>query len=104
MDLEKQITSDISFQLGLLQGKHGMLFDQYPSNFNKIISELGKALVKAGYRKVSDVLSDEERMRVYIPCEIKCSRDMPLFDCNCMDCIAIEHEKAQRDKDKGVTE
>ena len=41
------------------------------------------------------LLTDEERMAVYIPCEIKCSRNIPLFDRNCMDCCAIEHEKAQ---------
>ena len=54
--------------LGVLQGEHGMLFDNYPDNFNKIIPELAKWLISKGYLPVEpvqlEVLGDEEMKSV----------------------------------------
>lgn len=44
------------------------------------------------------LLDDEERMKVWIPCEEKCGFLMPSFTPECMDCFAVVHEKAQLKK------
>lgn len=44
------------------------------------------------------VLSDEERMRVFIPCEA-CPKIRDFGTAECLDCVAKCHKEAQRDAD-----
>jgi len=46
-----------------------------------------------------DVLSDEERHKVWIPCETCSLKKWNVNNATCMDCFAICHEQAQRDAD-----
>jgi len=53
--------------------------------------------------KEQELLTDEERGKVYIPCELRCGQTMPDMESEiCLDCIAIEHEKAQIAKLKSL--
>lgn len=47
----QDISSEISYQLGMLQDEFGALFDVYPHNFNRIMLELGRILVDKGYTR-----------------------------------------------------
>jgi hypothetical protein len=48
----QELSETISYNLGLLQGEHGMLYQDYPRNFNKIIPLLAETLSSLGYRLI----------------------------------------------------
>lgn len=49
---DQSLVSHISYNLGLLQAECGRLFDNYPENFNLIMSKLDERLKKTGFRNV----------------------------------------------------
>ena len=49
---DQDLTSYISFNLGLLQGEVGGLFENYPENFNLIMNKLGSKLREEGFVRV----------------------------------------------------
>ena len=48
--IAQDISSEVSYQLGLQIGEHGDIYFNYPDNFNKIMLYVGMAMAKKGYR------------------------------------------------------